>query len=165
MGVYNVAYDSRTGHIGWIGLREDHIDAALVTQRFADPEKPYIFRRDLVYLMEEIPIPRIQPPFQQVKSGWPKKISVAFPGIPNDLDTAFVWDFDRTMYFFKGEFFYIYHPGDEAKSSLPYKIDQWKNVCDIYECLKAESLNDNYECDSWAFTKVDFCNYYGCSIN
>lgn len=34
--------------------------------------------------------------------GYPKEISVGFAGIPNDVDTAFVWSGNGKTYFFKG---------------------------------------------------------------
>ena len=35
--------------------------------------------------------------------GYPKDISVGFPGIPSDVDTAFVWSGNNKIYFFKGK--------------------------------------------------------------
>ena len=34
--------------------------------------------------------------------GYPKDISEGFPGIPSDVDTAFVWGGNNKIYFFKG---------------------------------------------------------------
>lgn len=40
---------------------------------------------------------------RKMATGYPKEISVGFAGIPNDVDTAFVWSGNGKTYFFKGE--------------------------------------------------------------
>lgn len=39
---------------------------------------------------------------KKMSAGYPKEISVGFAGIPNDVDTAFVWSGNGKTYFFKG---------------------------------------------------------------
>ncbi len=39
-------------------------------------------------------------------SGYPKKISDKWPGIPDDVDSAFYWTHTNKVYFFKGEYFF-----------------------------------------------------------
>ena len=43
--------------------------------------------------------------------GLPILISEGFPGIPNDVDTAFVWSGNQKLYFFKGTFEIPYKSG------------------------------------------------------
>jgi matrix metalloproteinase-14 (membrane-inserted) len=38
--------------------------------------------------------------------GYPKSIQAGFPGIPANLDAAFVWSGNGKIYFFKGEKFW-----------------------------------------------------------
>lgn len=97
---------------------------------------------------------KYQLPHQKVAPGWPKKISEAFPGIPDDLDTAFTWGFDGNVYFFKGRYFQIWHPNDVGKTKVRYDIHQWKNACDVYKC-QIGPIDNYYKCDSWAFTRTD----------
>lgn len=39
---------------------------------------------------------------KKMGNGYPKEISVGFAGIPNDIDTAFVWSGNGKTYIFKG---------------------------------------------------------------
>lgn len=123
-------------------------------------EHSYIFRKDLVYRMKMYPEwDRMQLPYQKVEPGWPKKISEVFPGIRNDLDTAFQWGYDSNVYFFKGKYFQIWDPNSEYNTRILYGIHQWQHVCDVYKCQIGE-VKDFYKCESWAFTLTD-CSLCG----
>lgn len=97
---------------------------------------------------------RLHLPFQVVAPGWPKNISNIFPGIPDDLDTAFTWGYDGNVYFFKGRYFQIWDPNSEKNTRTLYEISQWQNVCDVYKC-QMEPIESIYKCESWAYTKSD----------
>ncbi|CAG0883961.1 unnamed protein product [Darwinula stevensoni] len=57
-----------------------------------------------------------------VAPGYPKKISDDWPGLPNDIDTAFTWTNGKT-YFFKGSEYWRY-TGREADKDYPKKISE-----------------------------------------
>lgn len=132
---------SNTGVVGWPGLNVDRIDAGF---QHSDG-KVYIFRKDLVYRWDpKAPSPFLpHAPRGQVEKGWPKKISEVFPGLPNDIDSAFRWHNDGQVYFFKGKYFYIWDEQRKKADGL-YATHQWKNICDVYLCTNVSP------CQSWA---------------
>lgn len=149
---YRVGKSPKTGKVGWPGLQEDTIDAGLMHL----DGKLYLFRKDLVYRWDPKAASPVLPHFPKgyVEKGWPKKISEAFPGLPNDIDSAFRWYIDGAVYFFKGKYFYIW---DETKKRAKgvYATHQWKNICDMITC-------GTTPCRSWALNKNN-CNF--CSSN
>ena len=42
--------------------------------------------------------------------GYPKEITMGFPGIPSNIDAAFVWGKNGKIYFFKGEKYWKFDP-------------------------------------------------------
>jgi len=42
------------------------------------------------------------PATNQLDNGYPRIIGEGFPGVPDNLDAAFVWGKDRHVYFIKG---------------------------------------------------------------
>ena len=73
----------------------DDIDAALTHNNL----KTYFFQGNLVYQFDNIA--------DKVSTGYPKLVSAVFPGLPDNLDTAFRWYNDGTSYLFNGIDFYI----------------------------------------------------------
>ena len=125
------------------------MDAALTIRR-GPVDDSYLFRRDLVYkFIEDRVTFRYQTPWLQLEPGWPKKISDVFPGIPNDLDTAFHYGYDSRVYFFKGRNFYILDEDDSSKTAIAYPLHQWGHICDLYKCMIGPIPN-YYSCESWA---------------
>ena len=52
--------------------------------------------------------------------GFPKDMSVGFPGIPPNIDTAFVWGGNGKIYFTKGNSFWKFDP--DAKPYVRYRL-------------------------------------------
>ena len=101
---------------GWSGV-PDNIDAAFTHSDY----KTYFFKGNFVYQFDNTA--------DRVASGYPKNITDVFPGLPNELDTAFRWYYDTISYFFKGLEFW-YWDGNVGKAIGPYNIkDNWKNHC------------------------------------
>ena len=51
----------------------------------------YFFKDDVYWKFEN----------QAPQDGYPRAISIGFEGIPNNIDTVFVWSGNGKMYFFK----------------------------------------------------------------
>ena len=47
---------------------------------------------------------------QEAQPGFPKDMSVGFPGIPPDVDSVFVWGGNGKIYFTKDQFFWKFDP-------------------------------------------------------
>jgi len=61
--------------------------------------------------------------------GYPKPISMGFPGIPNNIEAAMVWSNGLT-YFFKGNQYWRYESKRfiPVRSEYPYSMDLWKGL-------------------------------------
>ncbi|XP_012555883.2 matrix metalloproteinase-18 [Hydra vulgaris] len=134
-----IGTDKNTGQVGWPGLPGTAIDAAFVHT----DGKAYIFINDLVYRWDPnaLTSSRNSYPKGAVESGWPKKSSEVFPGIPNKIDTAFRWYYNGKVYFFKDKYFWEWIEKDK-KCDGPYGTHQWKNICDVMFC-------NQEPCKSW----------------
>ena len=64
--------------------------------------------------------------------GYPKPISHGFQGIPNNVDTAFVWSGNDKIYFFKGANYWRFDPehSPPVKGSYPRPIINWDGLPD-----------------------------------
>lgn len=83
------------GVVGWLSLNVDKIDAGF---KHSDG-RVYIFRKEFVYrwgFNAKSPYSPHYPP-GQVETGWSKKIKDVFPGVPNDIDTVFRWNYDGNV--------------------------------------------------------------------
>ena len=64
-------------------------------------------------------------------SGYPKKIFEGFPGIPNRIDSAFVWGGNGKIYFTKGDKFWKFDPDTTphvSKRNYPKPLNLWTLV-------------------------------------
>ena len=86
-------------------LKADYIyeeggpDIALKRMK-ATEQRLFFFKGSLVYLYEG--------PSRKLAFGFPKKISSLFPGVPDDVDSAFVWSGGQIIIFTKGSFIKTY---------------------------------------------------------
>ncbi|CAD5122118.1 unnamed protein product [Dimorphilus gyrociliatus] len=58
--------------------------------------------------------------YADLQSKIPTKISDGFPGLPNDIDAAFMW-FSKSTYFFKGDLYWRFRDG-VMQSGFPRRI-------------------------------------------
>lgn len=67
---------------------------------------------------------------KKMDSGYPKDISVGFEGIPNSIDTAFVWSGNGKTYFFKGDSYWRFDSRSEppVSSRYPQPISNWEGL-------------------------------------
>ena len=129
------------GVVGWLSLNVDKIDAGF---KHIDG-RVYTFRKEFVYRWSfnaKSPYSPHYPP-GQVETGWSKKIKDVFPGVPNDIDTVFRWNYDGNVYFFKDRLFYLWDQ-KQNKIGHVFQTNLWKNVCDVIKCRKGQ------KCRSWA---------------
>jgi matrix metalloproteinase-14 (membrane-inserted) len=113
----------------WPGLPAD-IDAAMVWAAEGTTDPPgfiplsvYFFKGDQCYLFT----------FQSGKgfvmnSGYPRTIITDFPGVPSDIDAAFVWSGNGKPYFFKGDKYYRFTRGSMVDAGFPRNIAAWKGL-------------------------------------
>ena len=126
-------YDDRLGKVntrrypknitdGWPGLPSDGIDAGFT---WSDHES-YFFKGDKVYLYDNFD--------DQVAYGYSngKLISDVWPGLPNNIDSAFRWYWDGISYFFKGDSYYWWDDSTKTANG-PFLIGDkaFKNICDV----------------------------------
>ena len=96
-------------------------------------------------VQDEYHIPR-----GRVADGWPKKINDVFPGVPDNIDSAFHYYYDNKIYFFKGRYFYAWDKVKRrVKHQKPIK-ELWRNLCNLYMC---NSKTKTDPCRSWELNR------------
>lgn len=64
----------------------------------------------------------------QLESGYPRPIREGFPGIPDNIDAAFVWSGNGRIFFVKGGNYYRYSPGIGADAGYPKSLSSWTGL-------------------------------------
>ena len=101
---------------GWAGIPDD-IDAVTTDFKY----NTLFFKGQLVYKFDDV--------LRNVAQGYPKKIRDVFPGLVNNIDTAFRSYFDGNMYFFKDTNYWKWNDSSKHADG-PFLINsRWKNVC------------------------------------
>lgn len=107
---------------GWPGLPSDGIDAGFT---YSTTES-YFFKGDKVYKFDGVN--------DQVDAHYSngKFISDVWPGLPNNIDSAFRWYWDGESYFFKGDSYYKWNATANIADG-PFLIgdNAFKNICDV----------------------------------
>ena len=67
----------------------------------------------------------------QVASGYPKLIANEWPGIPNNIDSAFRWYYDAKTYFFKDEYYWEWDDTNNQVIGPRFIDNDWKNICNV----------------------------------
>lgn len=61
--------------------------------------------------------------------GYPKDIDDEFPGVPDNIDSAFAWGENGTIYFFKGNQFWQYDSSETSGEAIqPKPMSIWNGV-------------------------------------
>jgi len=60
--------------------------------------------------------------------GYPKRIDQGFPGLPNNLDAAYVWSGNDRIYFWKGDQYYRYTRGRGVDRGYPRSTSAWTGL-------------------------------------
>ncbi|KAG8201980.1 hypothetical protein JTE90_027453 [Oedothorax gibbosus] len=107
----------------WDGM-PGNIDAAMTWSN----GKTYFFKNDMYYRFKN----------QDMDSGFPKPMHVEFPGIPSNVNAAFVWGGNGRLYFFKDDLYWRF---DNCKNPpvvtstntrnpyfYPIHIHNWKGL-------------------------------------
>ena len=98
------------------------LDAALYVPSGRDvngPSRSYFFKRSECWRYEK----------GELVGGYPKSISAEFSGIPDDLDSAFVWSGNGKTYFMKGYQYFRYDWGSRRlENGYPQSTDVWKGL-------------------------------------
>ncbi|XP_043191576.1 matrix metalloproteinase-24-like [Amphibalanus amphitrite] len=110
-----------------------YLDAVLVySPRPAAADTLFFFKGSQVWRMTEMPI---------VDTGYPKRISEEFNGIPNKIDAAFTWRKNHKIYFFKGSQYWMFDY-ELAKAGIrgvrdvyPKSIDTWGGMPDDIDAV------------------------------
>ena len=162
-GIFNLNINpSMSYHVGFRGLKHHrYIDAAMVMRyKGARRRASFIFQDEWVYKWDLLDAnwDRHLIPSERVAKDWPKKISEVFPGLPNNIDTAFTWGVDGNTYFFKGEHQYVWNRRTNRVDGPTPFFNDWKDVCDVYLCQVAPKPQV-YQCESWELTKEN-CIFY-----
>ena len=89
------------------------IDAAIQT---SDRES-YVFSGDSYWKLDS----------DRIASGYPRKISQDWPGLPNNIDAAVTWRGKGVTYFFKGEQYWRFTDKSPAKG-YPRDISIWQKL-------------------------------------
>ena len=83
--------------------------------------KTYFFKGRLVYQFDDIA--------DKVLAGYPKLVSAVFPGLPDNLGTAFRWYKEMKSYFFKGVEFYVWSDSLNRADGPFLSKYNWKIHC------------------------------------
>jgi len=113
----------------WAGLPSD-IDAAMVWSQEGTTDPPgfiplsvYFFKGENCYHFTFIKGQGFV-----LTPGYPRNISMDFPGIPGNLDAAFVWSGNGKPYFFKGDKYYRFTRGSMVDAGFPRSSAAWKGL-------------------------------------
>ena len=83
-------------------LYEECEPKAVYDAAFTDLKgETYLFKGRFVYKYNDSSM--------KIASGFPKRISLVFDGIPSNIDAVFVWGKDRATYFIKGKLYYKFN--------------------------------------------------------
>lgn len=106
----------------WPGL-PNNIDTAVYWKPETFPERlpgyVYFFKDDKYWRFDSL---------GQPQRGNPLLISSRFPGLPRNLDAAFVWSGNGKLYFIKGNSYYRYNGGEGIGSDYPRSMGVWKGL-------------------------------------
>tara|TARA_R110000824_G_scaffold119818_3_gene274225 strand:+ start:7245 stop:9869 length:2625 start_codon:yes stop_codon:yes gene_type:complete len=120
-------------------LTDIEIDAAIT---YPSSKKTYFFSGDDYY--------RYNDTTKEIDSGYPKKISDNWPGLPNNIDAATVYSYPNTtkteLYFFKGDQYYLWDQNkNKVYDGYPKPISIWNGVPnDLDAALELGSNNQVY---------------------
>lgn len=101
----------------------ERIDAALyVPAQSDDTAHLYLFKDDRYWRFSSWPTTN------QLDAGYPRLIRDGFPGVPNNLDAAFVWGKRRRIYFVKGSQYYRYTRKLGVHADYPKPLSLWRGL-------------------------------------
>ena len=104
----------------WKGL-PDNLDAAFTWEM-----STFFFKKNECWKFHHGLDLKDHPKYEAVPY-YPKNIKKEFPGIPDDLDAAFVWGENKNFYFFKESKYWLFDPGTgQARAKgYPRSISRW----------------------------------------
>ena len=106
----------------WKGLPDD-LDAA-----FTFNGSTFFFKKNEYWEFLHNPAKNDHPMYE-VLPNYPKYIKDEFPGIPDNLDAAFVWGGNKKFYFFKGSKYWLFDPqtgqARTGADGYPRRISRW----------------------------------------
>jgi len=88
-----------------------------------EPLSVYFFKGEFCYLFTSVSRLRFV-----MANGYPKKITLEFPGLPSSIDAAFVWSGNGRPYFVKGGDYYRFTRGSMVDAGYPRKLKAWKGL-------------------------------------